>query len=433
MTTFRKILTNTLYQSGGKFVVILFSVVTTYALTHWLGKSGYGDYTFLIALVLLLGNVADWGTNIIVIREASLHDTRRPLIFGSSTIFRLLLALLAFIISVFVVMINPAWDKLLVPALIASLVLFALSLKTSFGAIFQTHVRFDLNSLVEISSSFLFTIFVIFTLYNNLGLKGVMFSWFLSTLISSVLGYFLAKKLTLFEWVWDKKIIKKIFLEALPTGALFISFTIYNRVDTMILKYYQGSDAVAVYGLSYKIHDQLVLGAAFLMNASFPYLSKKFTKKDGLLSLKNHYQKTFDIFLGVVPFVFVSTYIAAPFIINLLGGSEFGESINILRVLIFATAFAYFNHLTGYSLIAFGKQRLSLIIAIAVLIFNIFANFMFIPVYSYKASAIITVATEGLVLLLSSFAVSRVLGMSLSFSSFPKTWYEILVKRTFRL
>jgi len=79
----------------------------------------------------------------------------------------------------------------------------------------------------------------------------------------------------------------------------------------------------------------------------------------------------------------------------------------VLRILVFATFIAYFNHLTGYSLIALGKQKVSLIVAIIALVWNVSLNLIFIPRYSYLAAAAITIATEGLVLILTSVYLAR--------------------------
>ena len=426
MSNFTSVIRNTLAQAGGKFATLTLSLVVTSILTRALGVEGYGHYTFITAFILLFGNIADWGTNIISVREASSNPDTQPKIFGSITLFRSILVGFAILLANIAIRLNPSWDTLAIPTTIASVVLIGLSLKTSFGIVFQTKLRFDLSVWVEILASSIFLIFIL--VFPN-GLNAVLYSWILSTFLASILAFLLASKLTKYIWVINTAIVKKIFKEALPAGALFLVFTIYNRIDTIILQSFSGSHAVGIYGLAYKMHDNFVMGAAYFMNSLFPILSLSFSQKR-LGELKNIYQKSFDLLFVGSLVLFISIFSLAPLLVNILGGSDFSESVGVLRILLLATVIAYFNHLTGYSLIAFGKQRLSLAIAATALTINVLANWIFIPTFSYKAAAWITVATEGLVLLLSSIVVAKTIGMYPSLFSWPKTLLSLLTKRT---
>ncbi|MBI2007105.1 MAG: flippase [Candidatus Blackburnbacteria bacterium] len=420
---FRRVALNTIVQGAGRAAVLLFSLITTGILTRSMGVDGYGAYAFVTAFVLLFGSVGDWGTNIIAVREASQKKDLQPAVFGNATLFRLALSFIGLLLLNLAVRINPAWDKFVEPTTIASFVLLALSLKTSVGIIFQTLLRYEFSVIVEIFSSLAFLGLVLFMISG--GLSGVMLSWLFATVLASLVGLFFARRLSPISWTPNIKIIKRLFWEAAPAGALFLFFNLYNRVDTVILHYFQGEEAVGIYGLAYKVHDNLVLGAAFLMNAMFPLFSAGIIKAGKKADLKKYYQKAFDLLFGGGLIIFFLFFAAAPFIIKLLGGDQFLLSIGTLRLLLFATFIAYFNHLTGYSLIAFGRQKTSMLIALAALVFNIIANVLLIPLYSYTAAAAVTVATEGLVLLLSTLAVRGATGIFPSVFSPPKTWLSL--------
>ena len=53
-------------------------------------------------------------------------------------------------------------------------------------------------------------------------------------------AWLLSRKLAKFDYLIDKDLISKIIREAFPVGALLVVFTVYNRVDTVILGYYKG-------------------------------------------------------------------------------------------------------------------------------------------------------------------------------------------------
>lgn len=422
---FKRVAFNTAIQAVGRLAGLLISLAITAILTRYLGLGGYGTYVFISALVLFFGTISDWGTNIITVREASQKKEKQAVIFGSALLFRFFLAGLALFLLNLVVRINPGWKDFVAPATIGSFVLLALSLKTSLGIIFQTLLKYEFTVGVEVVSGLSFLLLVVFSIGWGLGLSGVIASWVLATFLASLFGFYFAGRISQIKWGIDTKVVKRIFWEAAPAGMLFLFFNLYNRIDTIILQYFQGEGVVGIYGLAYKIHDNLVLGAAFLMNTMFPLLSAGFAKSDERASLKNYYQRAFDLLLGGGFVVFFLFFAATPLVVRLLGGEQFLLSVGTLRILLFATVIAYFNHLTGYSLIAFGKQKTSMFIAFTALVFNILANTILIPLYSYTAAAVVTVATEALVLVLSTLAVKNTTGMLPSLFSFPKTWLSL--------
>lgn len=428
MTPFPTIAKNTLAQVAGRSITVLFSIGLVAILTRYFGKAGYGEYAFITAFILLFANISDWGTNIITVREASQNKVRQPIIFGTVILFRLFLAGLALVLANIAIRLNPSWQNFVYATAIASGVLVFLSLKTSLFMIFQTILKLEKAALFDALVAALFFVLVIAALWTKMGLPGIMASWVIATLVGVLYGFYLAKRETKINLVLDKGIIRKVFWEALPMGALLIVFSIYNRVDIVILEHFQGEEAVGIYSLAYKVHDNLVLGAAFLMNAAFPILSSDFSKR-AFGRLREIYQKVFDLLFLAGILVLGTFFVFAPQIVKILAGLEFSDSAIALRILVFATFVAYLNHLTGYSLVAFGKQRVSLLIGVLALLFNVSSNWIFIPLFSWRAAAYITVLTESLVLVLSTIAIFNTIKLFPSPTSFIKTTKNLIYLR----
>lgn len=428
MSLFPKIAFNTLIQVIGRVVVIALTIITTAILTRHLGVTGFGNYIFITALIMFFSSIADWGTGIISVREASKDKEEEEKIFGNALLIRLGLALISFLIINLFVRFLPQFSGLILATAIASTLLFFWSLRTSCQIVFQTKLRFDQHVLVEVIASVLFFLLLISFLKFSPNLNQIFLILSFSSLLASLLALFLVRRLTSFVLQPDWHLIKRIFLEALPTGALLLVFSIYNKIDIFILQSIKGAESVGTYGLAYKVHDNLILGAAFLANALFPILSKCANEPGLNNRLRLIYKKSFDILFMAGIFLMVSVLIFAPLIIQIIGGREFTASTLVLRILVFGTFIAYFNHLTGYSLIALGKQKISLIVAVMALVWNVGLNLIFIPRYSYLAAAVVTIATEGLVLILTSAYLAKKFNLKPSFS-FPKTLVEIIKTR----
>lgn len=155
-------------------------------------------------------------------------------------------------------------------------------------------------------------------------------------------------------------------------------------------------------------------------------------RRCNFVKLQEIYQKGFDILflLGIVGVIFV--WLFAPLMVRFLTQqrfTEFSDSAAVLRILVVAMFVAYFNHLSGYTIVALGKQRPYFFIALGSLVFNIAANLVIIPRFSYFGAAWVTVLTEGLVLSITTIFIFRLLGVVPSMVNFPKTAVQLLRKK----
>lgn len=428
MSLFPTVAKNTLAQILGRAVFVLMTISLTSVLTRVLGVEVYGDYTFIITLVLFFVSMADWGTNLIAVREVVKESHDENKVFGNVLLFRLGAALVSFLFLNLLTLVIPSLKVLALPIQIASFLLVSISLKTSCHVVFQTKLKFNYQALTDVlvSALFLFILLVALTRQNIvLTLPLVIFLFVLANGFGSLLALSLAGQLAKFDFRLDRQLLSRILKEALPTGALLLVFAIYNRLDIFLLKFFQGAESVGIYGLAYKVHDNLVLGSAYLAAALFPLLSKIAHNPQERAQLKLIYQKIFGLLTFAAVFLLVLVLVLAPVIISIIGGSGFTESSLVLRILVFATALAYLNHLTGYTLIALGKQRVSLIVAIVALIWNLTLNLLFIPRYSYLAASVLTISTELLVLFLTSLYLAKNFSLTPNFN-FIKTLLELV-------
>jgi len=309
--------------------------------------------------------------------------------------------------------------------LLASLLIVIFALKTSLEIIFQAKLKLDRMALTELIASLLTLIFVVMIVKTGNNLFSLMLALSLANIVAIVGAFLLTRDLTHLNFSFSRSISKTIILETLPMGGVLILYSVYNRLDTVILQMFKGSEAVGVYGLSYRIYEVLVLGAFYLMNSMLPILSQEKDKQ----RFTQLYQKIFDLLILMGTTVFVGTLIFAPLAIKVIAWQktqEFALSISILQILGLAALISCLNHITGYTIVVLGKQKQYLLIAMIALFFNLIANIILIPYFSFFAAAWITVLTEGLVFIMTCLLVTKTMKYIPSFFSFPKTAWQIL-------
>lgn len=437
MSLSKSITINTLSQVLGKISVVIFGILGTIVLRRYLGRSFYGDYIYVISLATMFATLADFGSHLITVREASQKEKKQGQIIANVFILRLILVSLAAIILIglaFIPSFSGSANKnsnLTLPIIFSVLIIFSLSFKNSLTIIFHTKLKLFYFSLMNFLTGFLALLGAVFLVAINAGKKPSFFvlNLGLANFLAFIFFLPLALRLINLRFKLSKKIIKRIILQTAPMGGILLLFTLYSKIDTVILKLYQNSEAVGIYGLTYKIHENLNVMAAYLMNSLLPIFSKLAVNKSKQKSFKKLFQTSFDVLLVSGALLAGITFLISPLIIRILTGGFFKKEIFCLRILVLATFFSFLNHLMGYSIVALKKQAKSFYIAGLALGFNLTVNLIFIPLFSFKAAAINTVLTEGLVLILSSLVVYKKLAWFPKLTSFPKTITDIIKKK----
>jgi len=399
----KKIIYNSGVQLLGKAVGIGFSVVATAILTRKLGVNNYGQYLFIISFINLLVAIASWGTQIIGVRELS-RAKNKGVVFGSLFTLRFILALIVSCFSVVVIFCSPAFIDIKKIALLSlPLVLFLIT-ESTFGILFQTFLKMDQKTIIDISAQIVFFLVTLLLLKRGVLLMAPFVGWFAAKIIAILIGQKKSRKLIDQKISIKKSTIRHLLIESLPMGAQLILFTAYDQaIDSFIIKSFLGASQVAFYGLAYKIYRHLTLPAYFLANTIFPLLSKNKNDSFGRL-LKIGFCLSTVILIFIIPSVIIFD---RPIIFT-LAGKSFSPSIIVLKILTLTLFFSYFNHLAGFSLIAFNRQIDSLKISFAALFWNLILNLIFIPRYGIIAAAWVTASTEALAAIISSFFLIRV-------------------------
>jgi O-antigen/teichoic acid export membrane protein len=134
---------------------------------------------------------------------------------------------------------------------------------------------------------------------------------------------------------------------------------------------------------------------AFFTMALLPLMSRQ--KSEGnLAGLTRNYTLGLKILLMIaVPTAVFTTFLGHS-LVEFLGGREFlPEGAIALQIMIWSIVIGWMNSLTQYVLIAVDRQRQIMRTFAVAVGFNVIANLIFLPEYSYRAAAITTILSEG--------------------------------------
>ena len=375
-----------------------------------LGAEGVGAYTFAGVLTTYFDIVVGWGLATLITRDVARDHGAAGRYLGNATALRLLLWLGA--VAITAVLTGPLASTLDIDGQLALAIwLLVLGLLPGLlsgvlSALFMAHERMDLPAGVTVFSTIskvVLGLAVLLAGYGYVGLAAVSIVTNLVTLL--VLAVLYGWLIGLPRPTLDARMVWLLVAASFPLMLNGLLNQLFFKIDVLLLKPLAGDLALGWYSTAYKLIDGLqVIPASFVL-ALFPLLSRYAAEDRARLvrltetGLKVLLALAFPIAVG-------TTLLAEPIILLMAGPSYLPESGWALQILIWYLPISFVNGLLQYVLIAVNRQRTLSVAFAAGVAFNVVANLLLIPTYGYLAAALVTVASE-VVLLVPFLWVAR--------------------------
>jgi O-antigen/teichoic acid export membrane protein len=215
------------------------------------------------------------------------------------------------------------------------------------------------------------------------------------------LGYFYRVHLkdTIKQWTFNTKVAIQFLQEGWPLILTGISANIAMRIDQIILKSYFDAAAVGVYAAGVRLAEVFTFIPMVVGNSVYPKIVALNFPEDER-RMDNIIRYVF--FFLVVLAVFIN--IIASYTVQLLYGREFNVSASVLNILIWMVPFIYLTVISNKLLMKVNRSRVIFFRQLYLAGFNIFLNLILIPSYGVVGSAIATVISVVMVLVLEYFS-----------------------------
>lgn len=375
----------------GYILAFLYIIYTA----RYLGAEGFGILSFALSFTSLFAIIADLGLNTLIVREIARDKSSASKYLGNTLSMKILLSIITiFLVDLTINILGYPLQTIEIVYLIVLYVIFS-SFSQTFYSIFQAYEKMEYQAIGEILNNILMLAGVLLVIYYKLSVLSFGFIYLITSLI--ILGYciifcalkFILPKLELkIKWTFWKATLK----EALPFGMTGIFTTIYISIDSVMLSFIQGNDAVGLYNAAYKI-IALLSFIPFVINlAVYPSMSRFHLTSPK--TLKRIVWKYFDLMIILGIPILIGTSILAPEIILLIFGKGYEGSIIALQVLIWTTLFVFANSPFVQLFQSINKQfTVTKIIGLGTLL-NVILNIILIPKFSLVGAGIATALAE---------------------------------------
>jgi O-antigen/teichoic acid export membrane protein len=210
-------------------------------------------------------------------------------------------------------------------------------------------------------------------------------------------------------WAFDLPLIRGMIGQSAPLMLNHFLATIFFKIDIILIEAIHTATMVGQYSVAYKWVEALNVIPSFFTQALLPMLSRQ-AHEDRTAFLRNYRLGIKLLFMLALPVAVVFTVLAYG-LTNLLGGAGFlPDGAIALQLMIWSIPIGWMNSLTQYALIALDLQRRITWAFVGGVGFNIITNLLFIPQYGYRAAALTTIASEGVLFVAFAWLLAREIG-----------------------
>lgn len=472
MGTARKILGSTVAQFAGKILVGLLSIVVIKLLTGYLTQEQYGEYNFIYDFLAVFGIIADLGLYTVAVREMSKDESKISLLLGNILTIRTGVAILAMSAAVGVGFLLPIFSPELafspVPKgiAIASITVLLAILNGTLTSVLQVKYRMRESAIALVIGKVISIVYIAYIVL--LAFRSDASAGFYHVIAAGIVGniamfaytWWYTRRLCPIRYRFDWKLIRDVFVKALPYGIALMLSTIYFRLNTLLLFHIKGSEEVAFYSVGMRIIESMTIISLYFMNSVLPVLTRASETSSGSRSsasaahanavsvgspanevsfssrsrfpspapLSTIIQNAFDFLcmlgLAIVAGGIVLAYpiiaiVSDPQYLSRLADGVYGSDIG-LQILLFALVFSFINTLFSFILISVNRQKNLLWINIGAIAVNLILNLVFIPRYGFRGAAITSVIAECYILVATFLSSKKYLKYELHMKNFWK-------------
>lgn len=370
--------------------VILFLIYSR--LVQYLGPEAAGHFGLLASYLTVFSFFVDLGMSQLVIKKMSEDADNIGKYLTNYFIVQLGLGVVFMLIMDTAVYVSDYPQHVKLPLYVAGLALLLSSLNLPFKAVVVAKQKLTIHAQVNFYNSFINAGMMALAIILR---QNVLFLSFISVAVSlfdlSVYSTVVHRRFAKFTLDFDWAFIKQLFIWNMPFMALTL-FSVYNRVDGLMLPYFRDFVETGYYAAAYKFWDMLAFFPGVIGISLYPFFAQAMSRK-----LMDDVRRGLEIYtrymIAVAVPMAVGTFLLADQITVRFFGDDFLPAAPALWLLVLAAAIL-FIYTPANSLIISQLTKVATKVTGVTFVFNVVGNLILIPRYGFVAAAVTTMLSE---------------------------------------
>lgn len=371
------------------------SLFAAFYIARTLGPQNFGELSYATSLISLLAFFSALASSTVITRDLVRAPKDETKVLGTSAIISFAGTITTILLVIGISLLLPH-DNLSIYVLIILCAgqLFT-PLQVSQNLFFATAQTKNISIgqfIVHITIS-LAKVLAMIQGQGVLVLASILFAEQLLSAFIFTLLYIKQSNFSPFNWHFDSSYAKAIILDSLPYAIIVMASTASARIDQVFIKHYLDTAAVGIYSIAVQLTEIWQVLPQMLLAAIYPALVNA-------KGNSGHYAKRIYLMTGFIGLYGLSaatiTTLFAPYLIPLLYGEAFLQSINLVQIYIWSLPGIILGFMVTNILITENLRRVQLVTGLIPMFINIGLNFLWIPTYGAQGAAWATVASYSL-------------------------------------
>ncbi len=389
----QKALGNTGWMLGDQVVRKVVGLLIGILVARHFGPQLYGEFSYAIAVIMIVSPIARLGLDAISIREMARDSSCRDQVLGTSFILMTAAGVCAFLLAmVAIVLARPGSP--LVQWLVGILAVGCIV--QAFMAIefwFESQMQWKFTVYAK-TSAFLLLSFVKIGLII-LGAPLIAFAWAgLAETVLGSLGLFIVYRQRGFvvkAWRFSRDMARNLLRDSWPLVLSALLTMVYLRIDQVMIGSMIGSAELGVYSVAVHLSEVWVFIPMVIISAVFPAFVE--VERDNEPLFYAHLQKLYSMMAFYGYLVAIPVALFADEIVRFLFSAAYAGSGPLTAVLVWAMIFTSLGTVRNIFIVAKNRTRVNLMsIALGGLL-NILLNLFLIPAYGAMGAVVATLVS----------------------------------------
>lgn len=380
-------------RSAAYFGGIGLSIVSTPLLVRSLSVGEYGRYVTVASLMNLVAGVTEGGLNAVALREYSTlqGDARRSALRSLMGI-RYTLSLAGVIVGLAFALAAGYESPLLIGAVGAGIAVVFQAIGALLTTPLQGELRFGWLSSISLVSQGLQVVGIVALVLAGAGVVPFLWMGAPITLATLVMTYVLVRgRMDLrasLRWaqVWP------LLRDTIPYTAAVALNVVYFRVTILVMSLQASNAQTSYFATSFRVVEVLLGIPALVIGSAYPILARAERDDDDRFDYAMKRILELALLLGV--WMAMCTTAGAKVAIDVIGGSDFAPSVDVLRIQGLTLAATGVSVAAGYGLLTLRRYRAMLVMNAVALVVTIVLTLILVPAMGAQGAALATVLTE---------------------------------------
>ncbi len=357
----QRILRNSTFNVAAQVLSSLLQVLVVCLLARGIGKEGFGEYSTLFAIILVVQMLLEQGTSTILTCRIAQSPARwKESVAEAAGLFTIIGVSSALAVVVLGVALAWFWSdsSIVGAAAAAGVTCAAMQVQRFCGGVCHAFEVFAYDNAGKIVQGASFVALVLVLLgVGTLGVGGVLTMLAISHVFTALLLVAaLQRRWRCLAFRLNRGTVKSWLSQAIPLGMGDVSRGLAAQLGTLVLGLFQPAAAVGIYSLAYRPLGPIGWLPRCVLQAAFPSIARLAT--DNRSSLDDAFTTSTRLLWVCSLPIAVSIALCAPPLVALLAGPDFADAALPMQMLIWITAMSFLSYPVRYLLTALGASRI---------------------------------------------------------------------------